>query len=243
MKTITPYFAGLLIFSALAAAAQNKETRAVGDFTQIKASGATTLYLTQGPRAAVVVEAPAEIQPYIKVETRDGKLYVYHESGGLTATVRSWFSNNEKHGAKIYVTCPRLTALELSGATDVNGRTPFAADDFTIAASGASDVRLELTAKTLTVRASGASDVLPERRSREPTGARQRQQRLPRRQAAQPASHRRGQRQQRTPTYRPSGWSRTPAGPATCIIRSREVGRASAGGFWARGVAQVEAGE
>ena len=158
MKTITPYFAGLLIFSALAAAAQNKETRAVGDFTQIKASGATTLYLTQGPRAAVVVEAPAEAQPYIKVETRDGKLYVYHD-GGLTATVRSWFSNNEKHGAKIYVTCPRLTGLELSGATDVNGQTPFAADDFTIAASGASDVRLALTAKTLTVRASGASDV------------------------------------------------------------------------------------
>ena len=159
MKTITPYFAGLLIFSTFAATAQNKETRAVGDFTQIKASGATTLYLTQGPQTSVVVEAPAEVQPYIKVETRDGKLYVYHESGGLTATVRSWFSNNEKHGAKIYVTCPRLTGLELSGATDVNGRTPFAADDFTIAASGASDVRLELTAKTLSVSASGASDV------------------------------------------------------------------------------------
>ena len=158
MKTLASYFAGLLIVSTFAAAAQTKETRAVGDFTQIKASGSTTIYLSQGAQTSVVVEAPEEVQPYLKVETRGGQLYVYRESEGLTATVRSWFGS-EKNGAKIYVTCPHLTGLELSGATDVNGRTPFAADDFTITASGASDVRLELTAKTLTVNASGASDV------------------------------------------------------------------------------------
>ena len=147
-----------LVLTAYSAVAQTKQTRSVSDFSRIEASGATILYLTQGAQTSVVVEAPDEAQPYLKTEVRGGVLKIYRESEGWTASVRSLF-NNEKNNAKIYITCPRLTALQLSGATDVKGETPFRADDFTIHASGASDVTMQLTAKNLAVKASGASDI------------------------------------------------------------------------------------
>lgn len=150
----------VLILSLLtnSATAQSKQTRPLAAFSQLEASGATTIYLTQGAQTSVVVEAPEEAQSYIKTEVRNGVLRIYRESEGMTATLRNLLSSN-KNGVKIYVTCPRLTALKLSGATDVKGQTPFNTDDFTIQASGASDVTMQLAAKSLTVHASGASDV------------------------------------------------------------------------------------
>jgi len=154
--TLTVWLLGLLTIGS--ATAQNKQDRPIDAFSQIEASGATTIYLTQGPQTSVVVEAPAEAQSYIKTEVRNGVLRIYRESEGMTATLRNLL-NNEKNGVKIYVTCPRLTALKLSGATDVKSKTSFTADDFAIQASGASDVTMQLSAKSLTVHASGASDM------------------------------------------------------------------------------------
>ncbi|MBC6609965.1 DUF2807 domain-containing protein [Hymenobacter sp. BT507] len=146
---------GLLATSAVA---QTKQDRSLEAFTQLEASGATTIYLTQGPQTSVVVEAPEEAQAYIKTEVRNGVLRIYRESEGMTAALRNLL-NGEKNGVKVYITCSSLTALKLSGATDVKGKTPFTADNFAIQASGASDVTLQLNAKSLNVQASGASDV------------------------------------------------------------------------------------
>lgn len=153
MKTATFFrtltTAAILGASALAAAAQ--QTRAVSSFQSIKASGAINLLLTQGPTTEVKVDAPAELLPRIKTEVQGNTLTIYREKG----SVLSWA--NEK--VTVYITCPTLTGLEVSGASDVKSTTPFTADNFTIRASGASDVTMILNAKALTATASGASDL------------------------------------------------------------------------------------
>ncbi|UOR06514.1 DUF2807 domain-containing protein [Hymenobacter aerilatus] len=153
----TPWMLVLSLFAG-SAAAQSKQDRPLSAFSQLEASGATTVYLTQGPQTSVVVEALDEVQATTKTEVRDGVLRIYRDNEGMTAALRNLLKN-DKNGVKVYVTCPNLTALKLSGATDVKGQTPFTADAFAIQASGASDVTLQLNAKSLNVQASGASDV------------------------------------------------------------------------------------
>ena len=78
----------------------------------------------------------------------------------------------------MYVTCPRLSGIETSGASDIKSTSTFEADNFTIRASGASDVTLGLNTRQLTVTASGASDVELRGRADRQQVQPQRQQRL-----------------------------------------------------------------
>lgn len=141
-------------FTSLAARAQEKQDRVVAAFEQLQVSGAVNVVLQQGPTTQVQVEAPADLRDRVITEVKDGKLLVRHQ----------WSRKDKWDGRKanrvfVYVTCPRLSGLSVSGASDVKGQGAFTADDFTIEASGASDVVLELTAKQLKATASGASDI------------------------------------------------------------------------------------
>jgi hypothetical protein len=110
--------------------------------------------LTQGAGTAVVVEASDEAQAHLVAKAEGGTLKIGWESGF------SWKNllGSSRH-ANVYVTCPRLTGLSVSGGADAKSLSTFSADDFRIQASGGSDVKLSLTAKTLTCLASGGSDV------------------------------------------------------------------------------------
>ncbi|TPG62414.1 head GIN domain-containing protein [Hymenobacter nivis] len=143
------------------ALAQQRQARPVGgSFEQVESSGGIDVYLTQGPTAAVAVEAIPEALPHIVTEVRNGTLSIHWEKdfswqkmasmGGLGGRQRS---------IKVYVTAPRLTGLSLSGGADAHGQTPLTADDFSIRASGGSDVTLALQAKTVRAESSGGSDV------------------------------------------------------------------------------------
>ena len=131
---------------------QAQQLRSVGAFEKIKTSGACDVVLTQGSTTEVKVQADASIEKYIKTEVENGTLVIYREKNAPFQLM-----NNKK--VTVYVTCPRLTGVETSGASDLKTESTFQADDFTIKASGASDVTLRLDAKNLTVNASGASDV------------------------------------------------------------------------------------
>jgi len=128
--------------------------RQVGSFQAVESSGGIDVVLTQGAGTAVVVEASDEAQAHLVTKAEGGTLKIGWESG---FSWKSLLSNSRK--ASVYITCPRLTALSLSGGADAKGQSTFSADDFRIQASGGSDVKLSLTAKTLTCSASGGSDV------------------------------------------------------------------------------------
>lgn len=143
-----------LSVASFPARAQVKQPRQVGSFQAVESSGGIDVVLTQGAGTAVVVEASDEAQAHLVTKVEGGTLKIGWESG---FSWKSLLSNSRK--ASVYITCPRLTALSLSGGADAKGQSTFSADDFRIQASGGSDVKLSLTAKTLTCSASGGSDV------------------------------------------------------------------------------------
>jgi len=161
MKTTTALQIGALAFGlstvSYSASAQEKQTRQTGDFRSIKASGAVNIILKQGAKTSVVLEAgDDDVLKYIRTEVANGVLRIYRDKDG--SGWRDWLSTK---GNKIvaYITTPQLSGLEVSGASDVKSESVFSADNFTIKASGASDVTLGVKAKTLSVEASGASDI------------------------------------------------------------------------------------
>lgn len=134
------------------AAAQAQQLRSVGTFDKLRASGACDVVLVQGATTAVKVQTESDLEKYIVTEVQNGTLLIYRDK-----KAPSQLFGHQK--VTVYVTCPRLTSIETSGASDIKSTSTFTADDFRIQASGASDVTLRLTTKLLTVRASGASDI------------------------------------------------------------------------------------
>ena len=155
MRIVSLFRAGaavaLLSFCTLSAG-HAQQRRSVGSFDKLRASGACDVVLTQGATTEVKVVTDGELERYIKTEVQNGTLTIYRDKDAPS----SWFST---HKVTVYVTCPRLSGIETSGASDIKSSSTFEADNFTIKASGASDVTLGLNTRQLTVTASGASDV------------------------------------------------------------------------------------
>lgn len=143
-----------LALTAATALAQDgsAQLRPVGSFEQLRASGALNVVLRQGSATEVKVEAAPAVLASVRTVVEGNTLKVYREkTKGL-----SW---GKAEKVTVYVTCPRLSSLDVSGASDVKGVSPFTAEQFSIRVSGASDVTLQLTARQLTAHASGASDL------------------------------------------------------------------------------------
>ncbi len=155
MKTL--FFAAsvaAISFASCTAQAQVKQPRQLRNFQVVSSSGGIDVVLRQGPSTSVVVEAAPEAQDHIVTEVDGETLKIGWERN------YSWRSLlTSKRNVTVYITCPRLNGVSLSGGADAKGESNFSADDFRINASGGSDVRLSLNAKTLTVQASGGSDV------------------------------------------------------------------------------------
>lgn len=123
-----------------------------GKFDAVNVSGAidATFEQTTGSDYLVEVEAPANLLPLIRVETKGSVLYLGLKNGTRVST-------NGKNITAV-IRAPRLTAATLSGACNLKVpelNTPTLA----VTASGASDVSLHrLRADRLKVVVSGASD-------------------------------------------------------------------------------------
>ncbi|OGX82830.1 hypothetical protein BEN47_18150 [Hymenobacter lapidarius] len=141
-------------FASCTAQAQVKQPRQLGSFQQVSSSGGIDVVLTQGPTSSVVVEAAAEVQEHLLTTVKGNTLEIGWERN---YSVRNLLSSKRK--TVVYITCPKLTGLSLSGGADAKSESSFSADDFRINTSGGSDVKLSLNVKTLTVQASGGSDV------------------------------------------------------------------------------------
>ena len=141
-------------FASCTAQAQVKQPRQMGSFQQVSSSGGIDVVLTQGATSSVVVEAAAEAQEHLLTTVKGGTLEIGWERN---YSVRNLLSS--KRRTVVYITCPNLMGLSLSGGADAKGESSFSADNFRINASGGSDVTLSLNAKTLTIQASGGSDI------------------------------------------------------------------------------------
>ncbi|WP_187311208.1 head GIN domain-containing protein [Hymenobacter sp. BT188] len=159
MKASAPFRTLILLLVActlhFCVQAQTKRTRNTGSFEAVSASGAVNVFLRQGGETSVIVEASEDVQKYLKTEVQNGTLKIYRDRDF------NWrdLVGRSENSVNVYITCPKLRAISVSGASAVKGQSTFAANDFKVQASGASDITLNINAKSLDVNCSGASDV------------------------------------------------------------------------------------
>lgn len=126
----------------------------VKDFHGINVSNAFDVYLSQGNEEAVAVSASEEkFREKIKVEVKDGILFIGYENG-------FHIFNEGKRKLKAYISLKNIDKLTVSGACDVFIMEKLKADKLVIHLSGASDLKGKLDIKDeLSVNLSGASDM------------------------------------------------------------------------------------
>ncbi|MEO7922388.1 MAG: head GIN domain-containing protein [Chitinophagaceae bacterium] len=157
MKKLMFLVAGLLIGACLFAQQvndPNAEVRQAKNYHGISVSSAFDVYLSQSNEEAVAVSAAeTKHRDRIKVEVKNGILYVGYDSEGKVG----WSSGNKK--LKAYISFKQIDKLNISGACDVFINGTLKAGELDIHQSGASDLKGALDVKKLSVDLSGASDI------------------------------------------------------------------------------------
>jgi uncharacterized protein YxeA len=125
-----------------------KAERTTGSFTGIKVSSGVDVYLKQGDKESVTVEADENLHEYIITEVRGGVLHVYTE-----ANIR----DAEKE--RVYVTMKDINSVQTTSAGDIVGESPIKSDRLELSASSAGDITLEIYAKETEIDISSSGDM------------------------------------------------------------------------------------
>jgi hypothetical protein len=140
----------ILLTSALAITlftqAQTTQKRDITTFTKIDMSGAAGIVYETSATPALSIEGDADEIKQIETIVRNGTLFI---------KTKGTFH----HQFKIKVSGGNLNALNLSGASSFVTTNQIKADAFTIRASGASCVKIPLTAKSVHTDMDGASSI------------------------------------------------------------------------------------
>jgi hypothetical protein len=125
----------------------SKERKA-GSFPGIRVSSGIDVYLTQGDKESIRVEADGNLHEYIITEVRNGILHVYSE-----ANIR------DAESKKAYVTMKDIYSITTTSAGDVVGETPIKAERLDLSASSAGNINLEIEAVEVEVDISSSGDI------------------------------------------------------------------------------------
>ena len=125
------------------------EKRDLKGFTGVKTATAIDIYLTQGDKFEVVVEADDNLMEYIITEVDDGVLKVYFDKINVT-----WSEKKVVH-----VTMKDIDYISASSAGDVIGQNAIRTGDLKIRTSSAGDVKLEVFATNLDLGTSSSGDI------------------------------------------------------------------------------------
>jgi hypothetical protein len=126
-----------------------KKERPASYFDCVRVSSGIDVYLTQGARESITVEADENLHEYILTEVKDGKLNVYADNVNI----------REAERLRVYVTIKDVKSLKTSSAGDLIGETPVRGDNIEIGASSAGDIKIEVYAKIVEVDISSAGDI------------------------------------------------------------------------------------
>lgn len=120
------------------------------DYSRASISGNFDLVCADLPSGQVQVEIQDNLLPHLRVEVRNGTLYVDAD--------RDFRYDSGKRGV-IYISADDLTSLELAGAINVSCTEQIGGDNLSLQVDGACDVELDLDVDSLTIVANGASSV------------------------------------------------------------------------------------
>lgn len=125
-----------------------KKERQAGTFNGVRVSSGIDVYLSQGDKESVVVEADENIHEYIVTENKGGILHVYSSANIREAAMK-----------RVYVTMREINSVMTSSAGDIIGETPVRGDRIELSASSAGNIKLEVFANEIKVGISSSGDV------------------------------------------------------------------------------------
>jgi uncharacterized protein YxeA len=125
-----------------------KKERTATPFDGIRVSTGIDVFLKQGDKENIAVEADENLHEYILTEVKNGVLHVYTDANIREAKMK-----------RVYVTMKEVKSLNTSSAGDLIGETPVKGQDIEISASSAGNIRLEIFAAKVEVNISSSGDV------------------------------------------------------------------------------------
>lgn len=134
---------------------QTKETRDVGGFDFISMNISGKVYVTQGNKNEVIVEANDRDLDKIRTEVRGGRLSISTRDNG------SWFRWGDGIDGRVnvYITLKELRGVSVSGSGDVISQNTIKTDDFEASISGSGDIEIELDSRTVISKITGSGNI------------------------------------------------------------------------------------
>lgn len=117
-------------------------------FLGIKVSTGIDLYVTQGSKNKVTVEADENLHDIIITEVEDGVLKVYSEKSIWKAKAR-----------KVHVIIKDLSLLKATSGSDVYGKGTIKTDEISISATSGADIRITVDATSVETSSTSGSDI------------------------------------------------------------------------------------
>ena len=126
-----------------------RKTLDLDQFNAIKLTFSGDVYLKQGNRQEVVVEAQQNIIDLMKRDVRDGTWKIGFEK-----------NVSKTKPVKVYITVPTLTKIGVSGSGNIKTENAFTGlGNMAVHVSGSGDIKADLTAKSIKTHISGSGDV------------------------------------------------------------------------------------
>ena len=126
----------------------SKERKIGEDFSRVKVSSGIDLYIKQGSKTELTVEADENLHDYIVTEVRGDQLKIYVDGNIWRAKAR-----------KVYLTVTSIEELKATSGSDVFSQGVIKAEDLDLSTSSGADMRIEIDAYNVTTHSSSGSDL------------------------------------------------------------------------------------
>jgi hypothetical protein len=123
-----------------------KDRKLNNDFRAIKVSSGLALYITQGNKTSLSIEADENLHSIILTEVKNGELHIYTEKSIWRAKAR-----------KIHVTVKNLEELEVNSGSDAFTENILVTANFNINVSSGAHAKIAVNATNIAARASSGA--------------------------------------------------------------------------------------
>ncbi|MCX2681440.1 DUF2807 domain-containing protein [Galbibacter sp. EGI 63066] len=117
-------------------------------FSAIKATEGLDVFVSQGPKTTIKVEADENVIDLIRTQVSNGELHIDCEDPIGNAT------------KKVYVTIPEITALKSSSGAELSSIGTIKGDAITLDASSGSELDVEIQAKDINSESSSGAEIV-----------------------------------------------------------------------------------
>lgn len=125
------------------------EVRNLPEFSSISLSISANIYLTQGPKQEVRIEAKSDDLEEIETKVKNGQLHIKTDS---------WTSNIGN--VNIYITMKELDGIEVAGSGNIYGKGSFVTDHIELEVAGSGNMEFkDIKANKMIIAIAGSGDV------------------------------------------------------------------------------------